>query len=102
VEKISLLESQEDYSSRPRGNQLVAHVSRQSEVISHRAILEKRWMEIEKRYHDREIPKPAGWGGFRIRPTVIEFWQGRTHHLHNRLRYTLQKDTSWKIERLFP
>ena len=102
VEKISLLESAAYFNNRPRGSQLAAHVSRQSEVIPDRAILEKCWEELDKQYQDSEIPQPIDWGGFCLRPTVIEFWQERIHRLPDRLRYSLQKDLNWKIERLSP
>jgi pyridoxamine 5'-phosphate oxidase len=82
-------------------SQLGAWASDQSTVISDRSILETRIQQLEAEYIDRVIPKPAHWGGFRVVPTEIEFWQGRPSRLHDRLRYQLV-DEVWKIDRLAP
>lgn len=102
VEKISNPESDAYFHSRPIGSQLGAWVSHQSQVIDSREVLETRQLDLEQQYRDREIPRPTHWGGFRVVPSVIEFWQGRPSRLHDRLRYTWQKDGSWLRERLSP
>jgi pyridoxamine 5'-phosphate oxidase len=90
------------FESRPVGSQLGAVVSNQSEVIGSREVLEKELEALEKKYEGKEIPRPSNWGGFLVRPVSIEFWQGRPNRLHDRIRYTLQEDYDWKIERLAP
>ena len=102
VQKITIQESDVYFASRPRGSQLATCVSRQSEVIRSRDLLEKEWQELSEKYRSGKIPKPPEWGGFRLIPVVFEFWQGRAHRLHDRLRFTLQKNRNWKIERLSP
>jgi len=102
VEKIPLKEAEIYFASRPRGSQLATWASKQSEVIPARDILEQHWQELSEKYQGKEIPKPPDWGGFRLVPAVYEFWQGRAHRLHDRLRYSLQTDLNWKIERLSP
>ncbi|MGL5805670.1 MAG: pyridoxamine 5'-phosphate oxidase [Xenococcaceae cyanobacterium] len=102
VEKISNPESDAYFHSRPIGSQLGAWVSHQSQVIDSREVLETRQLDLEQQYRDREIPRPIHWGGFRVVPSVIEFWQGRPSRLHDRLRYTLQANGSWLRERLSP
>jgi pyridoxamine 5'-phosphate oxidase len=89
------------FHSRPLGSQLGAWASEQSSVVASRAELEQRIAHLEAEYRDREIPKPDHWGGFRVIPTEIEFWQGRPNRLHDRLRYSWI-DGNWKIERLAP
>lgn len=101
--KISEADSTAYFHDRPRGNQLGAWASPQSEVVPSREYLEERLATLESQYEGVElIPKPPHWGGYVIRPLVIEFWQGRGSRLHDRLIYTLQPDQSWKIERLAP
>jgi pyridoxamine 5'-phosphate oxidase len=101
--KISLMESNEYFNSRPRGNQLSAWASPQSSVISSRDELERRVLEMEEQYkNEPHIERPPHWGGYGVVPTLIEFWQGRPNRLHDRLCYTLQTDKSWKISRLAP
>ncbi|MEO7166129.1 MAG: pyridoxamine 5'-phosphate oxidase [Spartobacteria bacterium] len=103
AEKTSREESQAYFHARPRGSQLGAWVSHQSEVIDARRILEARHAEMTERFADeKEIELPPHWGGYRIVPTTIEFWQGRANRLHDRFRYTRQKDESWTLERLAP
>ena len=102
VERVSDEESDAYFHSRPIGSQLSASASRQSEVIPGREALEERVAELAARYQDQEIPRPENWGGFRVVPDFIEFWQGRPNRLHDRLRYRLSADGSWIIERLSP
>jgi pyridoxamine 5'-phosphate oxidase len=102
VEKIPLKESKIYFANRPRGSQLAAWSSKQSEVIHSREILEQNWRELDEKYREKVILKPPDWGGFKLKPATFEFWQGRTHRLHDRLRYSLQADLTWKIERLSP
>ena len=99
--RISRDESERYFKSRPRGHQLGAWVSTQSEVIAGRAVLEERLKEYERRYPDA-VPLPPFWGGYVVAPSEIEFWQGRPNRLHDRFRYTRQKDGLWLIERLAP
>ena len=101
VEKISAAESEEYFQSRPLGSKLGAWASNQSEVIDSRETLEARFAELEKRFGE-DVPRPEHWGGYRLKPNSIEFWQGRDNRLHDRLRYRLQDDGGWVIERLGP
>lgn len=102
VEPVSAEESDAYFHSRPVGSQLSASVSHQSQVISGREVLEERVAELSAQYQGQEIPRPADWGGFRVIPDTIEFWQGRPNRLHDRLRYRLLADGRWQIERLSP
>jgi pyridoxamine 5'-phosphate oxidase len=102
VEKTSRAESEAYFHSRPRGSQLGAWVSHQSEVIDARRILEGRLAEMTERYAGGEIELPPHWGGYRIVPATIEFWQGRADRLHDRFQYLRQEDDSWTLERLAP
>ena len=102
IEKISSKESLKYFLSRPKGSQLGAWVSHQSEIISSRSLLEAKFNEIKNKFVKGEIPFPDFWGGYIIKPQTIEFWQAGTNRLHDRFVYTLQEDTSWKIERLAP
>ncbi len=101
VQKISAQESAAYFHSRPRGSQIGAWASQQSEVVPDRSSLEKKWREIEARFPDK-IPLPENWGGFVLAPERIEFWQGRPSRLHDRFCYAKQADGSWRIERLSP
>jgi pyridoxamine 5'-phosphate oxidase len=101
VEKISLAESEEYFQSRPLGSKLGAWASNQSDVVANRESLEARFAELEKRF-GTEVPRPEHWGGYRLIPSSIEFWQGRDNRLHDRLRYRLENNGSWVIERLAP
>lgn len=102
VEKISAQESDAYFYSRPRDSQLGALASPQSQVIPSREALSQRLEELNATYANQTIPRPENWGGFRVKPTVIEFWQGRPNRLHDRLRYRCNEDGSWLIERLAP
>lgn len=102
VEKISAEESANYFHSRPRESQLGAWASQQSVVLENRNALDEKYAELEKKYAGKEIPKPDFWGGFKVMPHVIEFWQGRTSRLHDRLRYTFMNEGDWKLERLSP
>jgi len=89
------------FVSRPRGSQIGAWVSAQSSVISSRSLLEAKFAEIKQKFADHEVPLPSFWGGYRVVPEEIEFWQSRTNRLHDRFLYTRQ-DGDWRIERLSP
>ena len=103
VEKTSRAESETYFAGRPRGSKLGAWVSHQSEVIDARRILDARLAEMTERFaRQDDIALPPHWGGYRIVPETIEFWQGRANRLHDRFRYTRQQDDSWTIERLAP
>src|SRR6059058_1798448 len=102
VEKTSREESQAYFRSRPIGSQLGAWVSRQSTVIDARRVLDARMAEMTERFGNKRIPLTPHWGGYRLKPEVIEFWQGRLNRLHDRFRYTRLGDDSWQIDRLAP
>jgi pyridoxamine 5'-phosphate oxidase len=102
VERASREESARYFHSRPRGSQLGAWVSRQSEVIDARQVLEARLAEMTERFAADEVPLPPHWGGYRLKPATIEFWQGRPNRLHDRFRYTRGADGVWQIDRLAP
>jgi pyridoxamine 5'-phosphate oxidase len=101
VTRTSAEESEAYYRSRPLGSRLGAWVSHQSQAIPSRDVLEGGLREIERRFAGGDVPLPPYWGGYRVRPGVIEFWQGRENRLHDRLRYEREGDR-WKIERLAP
>ena len=101
IEKVSTMESEAYFQSRPLGSRLGAWASNQSEVVGTREVLEARFAELEERFGN-DVPRPEHWGGYRLRPSSIEFWQGRENRLHDRLRYGLQGDRTWIIERLGP
>ena len=90
------------FDSRPDGSKLGAIVSSQSEVIPSRAYLDEKLKALENQYEGKTIPRPDFWGGFLVRPTEVEFWQGRPNRLHDRIRFQLHTDFNWKIERLSP
>ncbi len=103
VERVESDLSDAYFHSRPAGSQLGSAASPQSQVIASREVLEQRYADIERAYMNGEIPRPPHWGGFRVIPDAIEFWQGRQSRLHDRLRYTRNADTgTWRIERLAP
>lgn len=101
VEKVSPEESDIYFNSRPRGSQLGAWVSHQSEVIADRAVLASRQEELEAQFAGQSVPRPPHWGGFRVVPDRVEFWQGRPSRLHDRIRYRLVAG-DWIIERVAP
>ena|SRR5438094_2568425 len=101
VSSISREESEAYFKTRPRGHQLGAWVSTQSDVIASRGVLEERLELFEQKYPDT-VPLPPFWGGYILSPTEIEFWQGRQNRLHDRFRYTKQANGNWLIERLAP
>ena len=102
AEKTAANISDNYFASRPDGSKLGAIVSPQSDVIPDRTFLENNLKQLEKDFEGKEIPRPAHWGGFIVRPVEVEFWQGRPNRLHDRIRYQLQEDYNWKIERLSP
>jgi pyridoxamine 5'-phosphate oxidase len=102
VEWTSDAESDAYFQSRPRGHQLSAWASSQSEIIAGRAFLEREMAELTARYEGKEIPRPPHWGGYRIVPNTIEFWQGRPNRLHDRLLYSREANGTWRRQRLSP
>lgn len=102
VEKVSSQESDAYFLSRPKDSQLGAWVSNQSQVIESREVLEQELEKLKQKYANQPIPRPRYWGGFRVIPSEIEFWQGRPSRLHDRLRYRLDQDNHWIRERLSP
>ena len=102
VKRTSRKESQTYFHSRPVGSQLSAWASRQSEVIDARRVLDARMAEMTGRFAGKPVPLPPHWGGYRLKPDRVEFWQGRLNRLHDRFRYTLQPDGNWLIDRLAP
>ncbi len=102
VEKIPAGESDEYFFSRPVGSQVGAWSSPQSTVIANREVIEENVKNNEARFANEPIIRPPHWGGYRIKPLLMEFWQGRPSRLHDRLQYSLQQDGTWKIERLAP
>jgi pyridoxamine 5'-phosphate oxidase len=101
VEKVSEAESDEYFHSRPLGSKIGAWASNQSEPVASRNELDERFEEFSLKFAD-DVPRPPHWGGYRVKPDVIEFWQGRENRLHDRLVYKRQSDGSWRIERLAP
>jgi pyridoxamine 5'-phosphate oxidase len=102
VTQVSAAESDDYFRRRPRGSRLGAWVSAQSKVIPSREVLEARQRELEEEYNQADPPRPPHWGGYRLAPEVIEFWQGGPNRIHDRLRYSRRSDGSWLIERLSP
>ncbi len=101
VEKIPTADSDAYFNSRPVGSRIGAWASPQSTVISDRSLLEENVKQLELTYSETEIPRPEHWGGYLVKPTQIEFWQGRSSRLHDRIRYALNNN-NWVIERLAP
>ena len=102
VEKMSVKESDAYFASRPVSSQLAVQTERQSIVISGREHLTERFQRAEQTYASETIPRPPHWGGYRLVPNLLEFWQGCPSRLHDRLCYTLQSDSTWKMTRLSP
>jgi len=101
VTRVTAAESDAYFAGRPRGSQLGAWASEQSEVLPSREMLEQRYREIERRFEGRTVDRPAFWGGYRIAPHRIEFWYGRPDRLHDRVRY-VRDGGVWRIDRLYP
>ncbi len=102
VTRVSREEADAYFHSRPRASQIGAWASPQSTVVPGRAVLEESFRTVEKKYEGREIPLPPHWGGFRLSPETVEFWQGRRSRLHARLRYRREAGGDWTVERLAP
>ena len=102
VEKISDEASNEYFHSRPMDSQLGAIASPQSQVIESREWLDEKFKQLKNKKEDSNIQRPSNWGGYIVKPVIIEFWQGRPNRLHDRLQYTLQENAEWKMERLAP
>lgn len=104
VSKVSAAESEAYFRTRPRENRLGALASRQSQIVADRQMLEDRYQQLAAQYpsDDDNIPMPNQWGGYRVRPEMLEFWQGRHGRMHDRLRYRRQRDGIWLLERLEP
>ncbi len=101
IEKLSSAESLAYFASRPRGSQLGAWVSPQSSIITSRSLLANKFEELKQKFKNKEVPLPSFWGGYRIVPEELEFWQGRDDRLHDRFLYTRDND-DWRVERLAP
>ena len=101
VERVSEAESDQYFHSRPLGSRVGAWASEQSTAVESRATLDQRFDEFGSKFGE-DVPRPAHWGGYRVKPSVIEFWQGQENRLHDRLRYTVQDNGDWLIERLAP
>jgi pyridoxamine 5'-phosphate oxidase len=102
VERLSPAETERYFKTRPRDAQISALASSQSATIASREDLERRVAELRERHEGADVPMPVAWSGFRLRPDVFEFWQGRPTRLHDRLRYTRTADGDWRVERLQP
>jgi pyridoxamine 5'-phosphate oxidase len=102
LEKVSKEESEKYFQSRPKESQLGAIASQQSQVISDRDTLENTWKELIEKFADKDVPKPAYWGGYILKPQIVEFWQGRPGRLHDRIVYKRSDKNNWKIVRIAP
>ena len=102
VSKVSREESEAYFRTRPRGSQIGALTSSQSRVVASREVLENRFQQLMAEYEGREVPVPSYWGGYRLSPDTIEFWQGRSDRLHDRFLYKRQSGGPWQLERLSP
>lgn len=101
VEKVSRAETEAYFATRPRGSQIGAWASAQSSVVTSRAELEAAAAAVEERFAGQDVPAPPNWGGYLLRPEIVEFWQGRPDRLHDRLRFR-REDAGWVVERLSP
>ena len=102
AEQLAVNLSEGYFESRPRGSQLGAWASDQSQAVPSREFLEERLQQFEEEYEGQEVPKPPHWGGYLVRPVSIEFWQGRPNRLHDRIRFSLEENYDWTVERLAP
>ena len=102
IEKVSKEESEKYFHSRPKGSQVGAIVSPQSQEIESRDALEQKWNQLEAEYADKEVPKPSYWGGYILNPQLVEFWQGRPSRMHDRILYKKTDKKTWKKVRLAP
>ena len=102
VSRTTDAEADAYFASRPRGSQIGAWASQQSSAVESRAALDAAEQQIRERFEGGDVPRPDFWGGFRLVPDAVEFWQGRINRLHDRLRYDLQVDGSWQVVRLSP
>ena len=102
AEKVSFLEASKYFASRPRGSQLGAWVSDQSQVVSNRQLLHEKFKRLKDKFMGRDVPMPKMWGGYRVVPYQFEFWQGRENRIHDRLQYSLKDNGEWRIDRLMP
>jgi pyridoxamine 5'-phosphate oxidase len=102
LEKASREQSEKYFHSRPKNSQIGALASPQSQEIADRESLEKKWNELATEYQDKEVPKPSFWGGYILKPRLIEFWQGRPSRLHDRILYKKIDNKNWKKVRLAP
>jgi pyridoxamine 5'-phosphate oxidase len=101
VAPLSRAETEAYFAARPRGSQLGAWASPQSEVVASRAALDAAYTEVERRFAGEDVPAPPHWGGYRLTPDAVEFWQGRPDRLHDRLRFR-RAQAGWTVERLAP
>lgn len=102
AEKVGAKESLKYFLSRPKESQLAAWASEQSRPVSSRQLLEQQFARMKQKFHEGEIPLPSFWGGYRVKPHQIEFWQGGAMRLHDRFQFTLQPDGGWEVRRLAP
>jgi pyridoxamine 5'-phosphate oxidase len=102
VEPVTAAETLKYFLTRPRGSQIGAWISQQSSVVTSRSLLESKWQEMERKFAGGEVSLPSWWGGYRVVPREIEFWQGRVNRLHDRFLYTAKEDGTWNIDRLAP
>lgn len=102
AEKIPMSDTLKYFVTRPRGSQIGAWISAQSSVVSSRSLLEAKFEEMKRKFADKEVPLPSFWGGYRVAPVEMEFWQGRANRLHDRFLYVRRDDGSWSIDRLAP